>query len=84
MLFAIKIYIYINGILALVCNCITHIAKKDFLLAFNAVYNKAFTENNTRIGFRGTKLVLLNLDIVILKFTIQLYILILLIQQYTT
>jgi hypothetical protein len=69
-------YIYSNGILALVYNYIIYIAKEDFLLAFKVVYNKAFIKNNIYIGFRGTKLVLLNLDIIILKFNIQLYILI--------
>ena len=70
-------YIYSNGILALVHNYITYITKKDFLLAFKVVYNKAFIKYNIYIGFKGTKLVLLNLNIIILKFNIQLYILIL-------
>ena len=54
-----------------------YITKEDFLLAFKAAYNKAFIENNIRIGFRSTRLVLLNLDIIILKLNIRLYILIL-------
>ena len=62
--------IYSNKILALVCNYIIYITKKDFLLTFKVVYNKAFIENNIYIGFRGTKLVLFNLDIIILKFNI--------------
>ena len=63
-------YIYSNGTLALVYNYIIYITKKDFLLAFKAVYNKAFIENNSYIGFMGAKLVLFNLDIIILKFNI--------------
>ena len=51
-------------------NHITHITKEDFLLAFKAAYNKAFIENNIYAGFRGARLVLLNLDIIILKLNI--------------
>ena len=61
---------YSNRILALVRNYIIYITKEDFLLVFKAAYNKAFIENNIYIGFRGTKLVLLNLDIIILKLNI--------------
>ena len=76
-------HIYSNRILALVCNHITYITKEDFLLAFKVTYNKDFIKNNIHISFKGTKLVLFNLDIVILKLNIQLYILILPIQQHT-
>jgi len=61
---------YGDGISALARNHITHIAKEDFLLAFKAAYNKAFIENNICVGFRGARLVLLNLDIIILKLNI--------------
>ena len=61
---------YSNRILALAYNYITYITKEDFLLAFKAAYNKAFVENNICIGFRGARLVLLNLDIIILKLNI--------------
>jgi len=64
--------VYNNKILALAHNCITHIAKKDFLLAFKAAYNKAFIENNICISFRGAKLVLFNPDVIILKLNIRL------------
>ena len=60
-------YIYSNKILALPRNHIIYITKEDFLLAFKAAYNKAFIENNIRIGFKGARLVPLNLDIIILK-----------------
>ena len=69
-------YIYNNRISTLVRNCIIYITKKDFLLAFKAVYNKVFIENNIYTGFRDTKLVLFNLDVVILKPNIQLCMLI--------
>jgi hypothetical protein len=61
----------------LVYNYIIYITKEGFLLAFKAAYNKAFIENNIYIGFRDARLVLLNLDIIILKLNIQLYTLIL-------
>ena len=61
---------YSNRISALAHNYITHITKEDFLLAFKAAYNKAFIENNICAGFRGARLVLLNLDIIILKLNI--------------
>jgi hypothetical protein len=64
-------------ILALVYNYIIYITKRDFLPAFKAAYNKAFIENNIYIGFWGARLVLLNLDIIILKLNIKLYTLIL-------
>jgi len=69
-------HIYNNRIPALARNYIIYIAKKDFLLAFKVAYNKAFIEN-IYIGFKGTKLVPFNLDIIILKLDIQLYTLIL-------
>ena len=64
---------YSNRILAIARNYIIYITKEDFLLVFKAAYNKAFIENNIRIGFRGIGIVLLNLDIIILKLNIQLY-----------
>ena len=63
---------YSNRISALAYNYITHITKEDFLLAFKAAYNKAFIENNICVGFRGARLVLLDLDVVILKLNVQL------------
>ena len=68
---------YSDGILALVRNYIIYIAKKDFLLTFKTAFNKAFIENNIRAGFRDARLVLLNLDIIILKLNIRLCTLIL-------
>ena len=64
---------YSDGISALACNCIIYIAKEDFLLAFKAAYNKAFTENNIYTGFRGAGLVPFNPNVIILKLNIWLY-----------
>ena len=64
---------YSNGISALARNYIIYNTKEDFLPAFKAAYNKAFIENNIRVGFRGAKLVPLNLNIIILKLNIRLY-----------
>jgi hypothetical protein len=63
---------YSDGILALARNRIIYIAKEDFLPAFKAAYNKAFIEDNIYTGFRGARLVPLNLDIIILKLNIRL------------
>ena len=68
-------HVYSNRISALTCNYIIYIIKKEFLLAFKAVYNKVFIKNNIYTGFRGAKLVPLNSNIVILKLNIRLYIL---------
>jgi len=59
-----------NTVKMLVNFFLIYITKEDFLLAFKAAYNKAFIENNIYIGFKGTRLVLLNLDIIILKLNI--------------
>jgi len=64
--------VYNNRISALVCNYITYITKKDFLLAFKAAYNKVFIKNNIYINFKGAGLIPLNLDIIILKLNIWL------------
>ena len=69
---------YGNGISALARNYIHHINKETFLLAFKAAYEQTFTKENARAGFRGARLVLFKLDIVLLKLNIRLYILTLL------
>jgi hypothetical protein len=65
---------YSNSILALVRNYIIiyYISKETFLLAFKATYNLIFTKKNTCAGFRGARLVLFNLDTVLLKLNIRL------------
>jgi hypothetical protein len=63
---------YSNSILALARNYIYYISKETFLLAFKAAYKYTFTKENTCVGFRGARLVLFNLDAVLLKLNIRL------------
>jgi hypothetical protein len=63
---------YSNSILALVHNYIYYISKETFLLAFKAAYKYTFTKENACAGFRGTKLVLFNLNTVLLKLNVRL------------
>src|SRR6266699_3142381 len=52
---------------------INYIIKPDFFVYFYTVFFTIFGEENVRIGFRGTSLVLFNLETVISKFDIKLY-----------
>jgi hypothetical protein len=63
---------YSNSILALARNYIYYISKETFLLAFKAAYNLIFTKENACVGFRGARLVLFNLDAVLLKLNVRL------------
>jgi hypothetical protein len=63
---------YSNSILALVRSYIYYISKETFLLAFKATYKHTFTKENAYAGFRGARLVLFNLDAVLLKLNIRL------------
>jgi hypothetical protein len=63
---------YSNSILALAYNYIYYISKKTFLLAFKATYKYIFTKKNAYIEFRGARLVLFNLDTVLLKLNVRL------------
>jgi hypothetical protein len=63
---------YSNSILALAHNYIYYISKETFLLAFKAAYKYTFTKENACAGFRGARLVLFNLDAVLLKLNIRL------------
>jgi hypothetical protein len=49
------------------------IKKEAFLLAFKAAFNKLIIKENICAGFRGTRLVLYNLEAVILKLNVVLY-----------
>jgi hypothetical protein len=49
------------------------IKKEAFLLAFKAAFKKAMTKENICAGFRGARLVLHNLEAVILKLDVVLY-----------
>jgi hypothetical protein len=51
---------------------ITHIAKPDFLTAFKTAYLKTFTAKCIKGAFRGARLVLHNLDAVVLRLNVRL------------
>jgi hypothetical protein len=54
-------------------NYIYYISKETFLLALKAAYKHIFTKENTFTRFRGARLVLFNLDTVLLKLNIKLH-----------
>jgi hypothetical protein len=64
---------YSNSILALARNYIYYVSKETFLLAFKAAYKYTFTRENACARFRGARLVLFNLDTVLLKLNIRLH-----------
>jgi hypothetical protein len=70
--FALLKRFYSNSILALARNYIYYISKETFLLAFKAAYKHIFTKENACVGFRGARLVLFNLDAVLLKLNVRL------------
>jgi hypothetical protein len=49
-----------------------HISKEAFLPAFKAAFNKTFTQENVRAGFRGAGLVPYDPDAVLSKLDVQL------------
>jgi hypothetical protein len=63
---------YGDRILLLARSRIYYINKETFLLAFKAAFKKTFTQENICAGFRGARLVLYNLDAVLLKLNIRL------------
>jgi hypothetical protein len=63
---------YGDGISLLARSRIHHINKETFLLAFKAAFEKTFTLENVRAGFRGAGLVPFNLDAVLSKLDVQL------------
>jgi hypothetical protein len=63
---------YSDGISALARNHIYYISKETFLLAFKATYEHIFTKANTRVGFRGARLIPFNPDIVLSKLDMRL------------
>jgi hypothetical protein len=64
--------LYGHEILALARSRINYINKETFLLAFKAAFSKAFTAENVCAGFRGARLVLHNLEAVLLKLNVRL------------
>jgi hypothetical protein len=71
---------YFSRVCYLVTSCIStkKIKKKAVLLAFKAAFKKLIIKENIYIGFKSARLVLYNLEAVILKLNIVLYILTLL------
>ena len=61
----------INGF---VRNYINYINKLSFLVAFKAAFDRAFTKANIYISFWGAGLVPFNLEAVLLKLNVKLYI----------
>jgi hypothetical protein len=51
---------------------ITYIAKLDFLTAFKTAYYKTFIAESIKRAFRGARLILHNLDTVVLRLNIRL------------
>ena len=64
--------LYSDRILALARNRINYISKETFLLVFKAAFSKALTAENICAGFQGARLVLHNLEAVLLKLNVQL------------
>jgi hypothetical protein len=52
---------------------VTHIAKLDFLTVFKTAYCKTFTVESIKGAFRGARLVLHNLDAIVLRLNVRLY-----------
>jgi hypothetical protein len=69
---------YSNKISSLAQYSTKKIKKEAFLLAFKVAFKKAITKENIYAGFRSTRLVLHNLEAVILKLNVVLYMLTLL------
>ena len=63
---------YSDAILVIARSYVYYISKETFLLAFKATFKKVFTQKNVYAGFRGARLVLYNLDAVLLKLNIKL------------
>ena len=63
---------YSDRISLLARSRIYYINKETFLPAFKAAYVKTFILENVRVGFRGARLVLYNLEAVLSKLDVQL------------
>ena len=66
-------HIYRDQIRGLAYNYINYITKLKFLLAFKVALNKVFIKENIYRSFRGTSLVLFNLEAVLSKLNVRLY-----------
>jgi hypothetical protein len=63
---------YSDRISLLARSRIYDINKEAFLPAFKAAFKKTFTLENVRVGFRGARLVLYDLEAVLSKLDVQL------------
>jgi hypothetical protein len=63
---------YSNKISSLAQYSTKKIKKEAFLLAFKAAFKKVITKENICAGFRGARLVLHNLEVVILRLNVVL------------
>jgi hypothetical protein len=68
---------YSSKIKGLIRYYINYITKLEFLLAFKAAFYKVFTASNIYLEFRATRLVLFNLDAILLELNIVVYTLLL-------
>jgi hypothetical protein len=64
---------YSNKISSLVRYSTKQIKKEAFLLAFKVAFKKVIIKENIYAGFRGARLVLYNLEAVILKLNVVLH-----------
>ncbi|KAF1923573.1 uncharacterized protein M421DRAFT_74976 [Didymella exigua CBS 183.55] len=64
--------LYSDEVSALARSCIYYINKETFLPAFKLAFSKAFTRENVCAGFRGARLVLHNLEVVLSKLNVRL------------
>jgi hypothetical protein len=63
---------YSDGISLLARSRIYYIDKETFLLAFKAAFEKTFTPENIRVGFRGAGLAPHDPEVVLSKLDVQL------------
>jgi len=63
---------YSDGISLLARSRIHHVNKETFLPAFKEAHKKTFILENVRAGFRGARLVLYDLEVVLSKLDVQL------------
>jgi hypothetical protein len=52
---------------------VIYITKLDFLTVFKTAYYKTFTAESIKRAFRGARLILYNLDTIVLRLNIHLY-----------
>jgi hypothetical protein len=63
---------YSAKINALIRAYIYHVNKQSFLPAFKVAFKRIFLESNIKASFKGPRLILFNLEVIILKLNIEL------------